>query len=136
MKILALAVLMAASASVCASDWITASVASYHFKRHGQNERNPGLGVELQVDERWRVMGGAYDNSASRLTAYAGGLYSLTSVGPVRVGVMGGLFTGYGPAPVPVVGPVLSIEGRAAGANVVVIPGAGGVIGFQLKFSF
>lgn len=132
MRLLALALILVSGVAF-AGDWLTASVASYHIERHGQNQFNPGIGIEHQVGPSWRAVAGGYQNSSNNLTLYAGGVRSLYRFGPVQLGTMAALATGYSSKPIPIGGPVLSIEGKHAGVNVILIPAAGGVFGLQLK---
>jgi hypothetical protein len=129
-------------ARVCAQSWTTASVTSYHLERKGQNEVNPGLGFERPLAPALRAVGGGYVNSSSNLSLYGGAVVGAWTAGgarpgalggPVRMGVLAALATGYAPRPVLIGGPVLSLEGREFGVNFVFIPAGRGVIGVQLK---
>lgn len=67
------------------------------YDRSGQpwNERNYGLGLRYTVSPEWSVQAGAYRNSINRNTVYAIATYTPLNLGPLRVGVFGGLASGY-----------------------------------------
>lgn len=110
------------------------TVASYHFKRNGQNEFNPGIGVERGVSDRWRAIGGLYHNSSNKLTVYGGATYGIAHWGQWHAFSMGAVATGYdGNKPGIIGGVGLAYEGQVGGVNVILLPGAGGVLGFQVK---
>lgn len=123
--------------------WASATLASYHTNRHAEhNERNWGLGVERNWTGSWRAVGGAYDNSYSRLSIYGGGLYLRPFAGPVKLGGLVGISTGYdrvvGPF-APVAMPIIAIEGKQFGVNIGIMPSLKhgiGVIGLQVKTRF
>jgi len=125
----------------CATDlWLSATVASYHSNRDAEyNERNYGLGFEYGAADRWRAVGGVYDNSYYRTTVYGGALYLYPVSQSIKVGVMLGLASGYshvvGPL-APVALPTIAIEGKQFGANIGVMPSRGGgigTVGLQVK---
>jgi hypothetical protein len=120
-------------ARVCAQSWVTASVTSYHLERKGQNEVNPGLGLERPIAPALRAVAGGYVNSSNNLSLYGGVVYGAWALGPARLGALAALATGYDARPVLIGGPALSLEGRELGVNVLFIPAGRGVIGVQLK---
>lgn len=132
------AALLLASAAAQAQAWGVATVASYHLKRNGYCEFNPGVGVELGANLRF--IAGEYRNSFCDTTVYAGGSYTRALFGPVRAGVTMVVATGYpnGTMVTPPV-PTLMLEGERYGANVIIAPPIGkysGVVGLQLKYRF
>lgn len=54
--------------------YMVGNVASYHFEREGQNEKNIGLGVE-KSDGRWRYGAGVLKDSYGNWSPYAGAAY-------------------------------------------------------------
>jgi hypothetical protein len=67
------------------------------------NERNYGGGLRYTFNPDWSVQAGVYRNSIDRTTVYGLATYTPLHIGPVRVGVFGGLATGYN---APVIGGV------------------------------
>jgi hypothetical protein len=119
---------------------VTVSVASYHFDRsQPQNERNPGLGIECPLGAEWYMAAGAYRNShlddgEDKHSAYLLGMYAPWRYGPVRIGVGGGLVTGYDDDPMPMAGVTLTFDvhrNLAVGALVTPV-----VTGFYLKLKW
>lgn len=139
MRAILLALLLVPLATA-AADWAVLSLGSYHFERHqGYQEVNPGLGFELGRGERWSLVGGAYNNSHSRLSVYAGATYLPWRWQGARFGSLLGVVTGYDAKPLPVVLPMMAIEGERFGVNLVAAPKRGdspGMVGFQLKWRF
>lgn len=118
--------------------WATATVTSYHFDRSADfNEKNPGLGLEVQHGPG-RIVGGIYRNSIDRTSVYAGYAWAPQIAAGVRAGAVGGVVTGYRISPVPLIAPVLMLEGRKAGVNFIFVPDvlkeAPGMVGVQLKW--
>jgi len=117
--------------------WLTGTTASYHFDRNDYEEENWGIGIERPFYEKVRGVAGVYRNSFSKTSIYVGGVYSPFTFGPAAVGVMGGLFTGYGDGFQLVIAPVLSVEGETMGANLLYVPPYGdhrGLVALQLKW--
>jgi hypothetical protein len=112
------------------------SCCSYHFDHRGLNQRNFGIGYERSVSGNWRIAAGAYDNSMYKVSAYAGGVCAPFQAGGVRLGAMAGVITGYRTGPVPIVVPTVLLEAKTVGANVLLVPISGGVVGVQFKVRF
>lgn len=73
---------------------------SYHSVRtqaNGDkwNERNDGIGLRYQINETLDAQIGVYNNSQFRTSKYAVATWLPVEVGVVRVGVFGGVVTGY-----------------------------------------
>lgn len=74
---------------------------SHHFndRQHpdgrGWNERNEGAGLRWSMSPVLHVQTGAYRNSIDRTSLYALGEWLPVAVGPVQLGVFGGVATGY-----------------------------------------
>ena len=117
-----------------AETWIVGSLASYHFDRNGQNEKNLGAGIERRLDSRWGLVAGAYNNSSGDLTLYGGATRALWRAGPMHLRAMAAAATGYEKPLIVIPAAVVSFEGRHAGLNVGLIPAAGGVLFLQVKF--
>lgn len=130
--------------------WGVANVGSYHFEDAEEylgpgrsfNERNLGIGVEVQWQPRHALAAGYFRNSVDEDSFYA--LYHYTPIAlgrHVRAGGMIGLVDGYpgyndGKA-APGGGLVVKAEGARVGANLVVLPRIPGstpwTLGLQLK---
>lgn len=132
--------LMVATSEALGCDYLAVSLRSYHVVRKGQNELNLGLACEWKYSERVRGSAGFYDNSSNNFSAYAAAVYSPVRLAPgVRLGVMGGLVTGYERKPwqpIPLGGLVLSAENARHGVNLTLLPAAGGIFHLAYKRSF
>lgn len=80
--------------------WHAAPRAEFDSTGRQWDELNVGLGIRSTYSETWSVQAGFYRNSVDRTTVYAVVNYTPLQIGPVRMGVFGGLATGY-PAGVP-----------------------------------
>jgi hypothetical protein len=128
-----------------AETFLTASVASYHFKRADYCEVNPGIGFEHGSD-KWRFVAGTYQNSLCNPSNYIGVSYSPLKLGNWRIGTALLAITGYeeekkkrGERVVIAPLPLLSYEGQTFGFNLVVIPPYDdfrGALGLQAKVRF
>lgn len=99
-----------------AETWITASVVSHHAVR-GYCEFNPGLGIEHGTSTL-RAVGGFYRNSFCEWSGYAGA--SWLPIGEkVKFGITAAAFSGYRSEFMFAALPVLAIEGRHYGLNLV-----------------
>ena len=69
---------------------------SYHFDREpAHNERNFGAGIRYAIDDAWSLQAGAYNNSESKVSAYALADWTPLRAGAVSAGGFLGLATGY-----------------------------------------
>jgi len=107
-----------------AADWLASTVASYHRNREPRyNERNWGLGFERDFAQDTRLIGGAHRNSHYRTSVYAGAYTPIRWGSHVRIGALGGVVNGYEVNEkrfLPVVMPLAQIEGKSAGADLIV----------------
>ena len=124
-----------------AADWLTLSGLSYHFqKRQHWRQVNPGAGFERDMADQgygpWAVSAGYLRNSYDKHSIYAGVRWTPLSAGPFRFGLYGLAASGY-PSPVLLL-PVVTLEGRGVGANLIAVPnlpGYSGYLGLQLRFA-
>ena len=130
---------------VLSKAWFNAGFYSAHFDTEkGLRNANPGLGVEYELDDKWRVTAGQFINSDTANSSYLGAYYQPLRVGDFKVGVVGGAFNGYPKAFnggwFPAVLPVASWESGRVGLNVTLVPHLKdrlyGAVSFQLKFRF
>lgn len=123
MRTLLAAMLLAAAGAACAQDWIAVHGLAKHLDgRIHCNSTTSGLGFERGVTAAFRTIAGFYRNSNCRYSAYAGAAYLPIEVGPVRLGGLAGLVTGYRMSPLPAAGFVAAFEWRRFGIDVVLIP--------------
>lgn len=123
--------------------WVNAGFYSAHFDTDkGLRNANPGLGFEYKLDDSWSATAGRFINSDSANASYVGAYYQPWTVSGVKLGVVGGAFSGYPKAFnggwFPAVIPVASWEGERIGLNLALVPPLKdrlyGAVSFQLKF--
>lgn len=77
-------------------DRVAATVTSYHFDRSKEYEEfNPGVGCEWVRDADNTIAAGGYRNSFGDSTAYLFHRWQPLTLGPLRFGLVYGLFYGY-----------------------------------------
>lgn len=124
--------------------WAVATIASKHFggdSNRDYNERNFGLGGEVELTERWRAAAGFMKNSNDIDSTYLLGAYCAAQwySGPWRtcLNVAGGAVSGYDVDLLWVVFPVISVEwNRSLGLNLSYFrtqESKANVIGLQIK---
>lgn len=125
------------------SPWFALGSLSYHQDRDANyNERNAGFGLEFPFSETTALAVGFYNNSIRQHTNYA--LYQWTpwQLGTFKFGGMVGVADGYyanDGGIVPVILPLVKIEGKHIGANLTFIPNmanmsAVAAIQFKIRF--
>jgi len=124
--------------SARADTWLSATVASYHFDRSRDfNEHNWGIGIEHDAPSgKARFIGGIYRDSFDRDNRYIGISYTPLKLGPASFGVAIGLQ--HAGTLLPMFLPVVQIEGKNFGINIVAAPRISetttGFLGAQIKF--
>ncbi|MEW6705165.1 MAG: hypothetical protein AB1430_09980 [Pseudomonadota bacterium] len=127
--------------------WVTSGFRSHHTKNRARyNERNDGLGLEWRWAPDWQVNAGHYRNSVRRGSTYAQlGWTPLETTLPLelrlRAGAAVGVINGYTKVRrggyFGTLVPVVSLESRHVGLNLVYIPSVGkrvnGAYALQLK---
>ena len=83
-------------------------IAAYHATA-GYNNDTPGLGLLCALSPASSLAIGRYRNSWKRPSDYAAITYQPVVFGPLRVGVLAGIVTGYRPEAIPVVAAVASL---------------------------
>ena len=125
--------------------WVNAGFYSAHFDADkGLRNANQGLGFEYKLDESWRVTAGRFVNSNNANSNYVGAYYQPWHLGPMKLGVVGGVFNGYPKAFnggwFPALIPTATLESGHWGLNVALVPPYKdrlyGALSFQLKFRF
>ena len=124
------------------SIWLNPGFYSAHFDTNmGLRNDNPGLGVEVQINDDWSATAGRFINSDSAHSNYVGAYYQPFSFANGKWGVVMGAFNGYPKAFdggwFPALLPVATWESRWVGLNVALIPPVKdrlyGAVSFQLK---
>lgn len=122
--------------------WLNPGFYSYHFDRNkGLNDSNPGIGAEYRFSTVISATAGRFYNSDRQYSNYAGVYWQPVALGPLRLGAVAGVFSGYPRAHnggwFPAVIPAVSVEYQRVGANIAIIPGYKdrlyGAISIQLK---
>ncbi len=133
--------------------WADAMIGSYHLHPYKHfDDFNPGAGIECSVTPQWSATVGFYRNSLDRTSFYGGAIYTpeFAHWSWVRVGLMGGLISGYNYGEYgigaakrigPVLAPAVITNWRRFGANFILIPPIPAdnlpfTIGLQLKYRF
>jgi hypothetical protein len=123
--------------------WVNAGFYSAHFDSDkGLRNANPGLGFEYKLDDTWSATAGRFVNSNNAHSSYAGVYYQPWHLGPVKLGVVGGVFNGYPKAYnggwFPALIPTATVENGQWGLNVALVPPYKdrlyGALSFQLKY--
>ena len=84
----------------------------------------------------WALTAGYLRNSYDKHSVYGGVRWTPLAAGPFRFGLYGLAASGY-PSPILVL-PVITVEGRNIGANLIAVPnlpGYSGYLGLQLRFA-
>lgn len=111
--------------------WLTSGFLSRHLERDiNYNERNTGIGFELQLDETSTISAGLYRNSVRERTHYLQYIWTPLSWRAVRFGAAAGILDGYPElndgkwalSLIPVVNVNFKLFGHDAGVNLVYIP--------------
>ena len=124
--------------SVRADDrlWISASLRAWHSDRAPASETY-GIGVEYERGPISAVYG-EYHNSIGHTSAYGGLALRPLRFGPFRAGIVCGAVTGYERGLVWMVLPMLSVEVRRVGINLIGAPSIAGspaMIALQVKWA-
>jgi hypothetical protein len=123
--------------------WVDSGFATYHFDgERGLNGRNTGIGAEYRFRGDLALLGGRFLNSDREHSNYAGLVWQPVALGPLRLGAVAGVFSGYPRMReggwFPALIPVATIEYRRAGVNVGYVPSYKdrlyGGLSVQLKF--
>jgi hypothetical protein len=122
--------------------WLNAGFYSQHFDSDkGLNNSNPGIGAEYRFSTVASATAGRFYNSDHAYSNYAGMYYQPVALGPVRLGAVVGVFSGYPKMRdggwFPALIPTLSYEYKSVGLNLAIIPPYKnrlyGALSFQLK---
>jgi len=122
--------------------WLNPGLYSYHFDQQQDfNSINVGFGAEYQFSSVASITAGFFQNSHYQQSHYIGAYWQPIAVGPLKLGMVAGLFNGYENTNnggwFPAVLPAISLEGEMIGCNLIVIPTIpnqiAGSISLQLK---
>lgn len=123
--------------------WLNPGLYSYHFDRNRDfNSINIGLGAEYQFSSVASITAGVYRNSYYQASSYLGSYWQPIQMGPVKLGLVAGIFNGYSNTNnggwFPAALPAASVEGDLIGCNLIIIPTIpsriSGSLSLQLKF--
>lgn len=127
--------------------WLTTGFVSHHFKRDaGYNERNTGLGAEMQFNDDTAISAGIYRNSVRKTSHYLQYVWIPLSLGTLHIGASVGAIDGYPElrhgkialSLMPVASMNFKVFNQDAGLNFVYIPTiasrVNGALALQLKF--
>lgn len=123
--------------------WLNPGLFSYHFDRNKDfNSTNIGLGAEYQFSSVLSITAGVYRNSYYQTSAYVGSYWQPIMVGPIKLGLVAGMFNGYSNTNnggwFPAALPAATLEGDLIGCNLLFIPTVPGKISgslsLQIKF--
>lgn len=124
------------------SIWVNPGFYSVHFDTNkGLRNSNPGLGVEVQINDDWSATAGRFINSDNAHSNYVGAYYQPFVFANAKWGAVLGAFDGY-PRVLnggwfPAVLPVTTWESQWVGWTVALIPPVKdrlyGAVSFQLK---
>jgi hypothetical protein len=96
-------------------------VAAYHAAP-GYRGDTPGVGALCDAGGDLRVAAGTYLNSQRKQSAYVGWAWQPIALGVARVGVYGGMVSGYRIPLLPVAGAVVSVPLGRVTAHMLIIP--------------
>ena len=127
--------------------WVASGFLSYHVRNRDQyRQGNSGIGAEWRFARQWQLNAGHYNNSVGRASNYFQVGWMPLNLGAddgwrLRAGASLGVVNGYPNARnggyFPTLVPVLSVEWKRVGMNVVYIPTVGGrvdgAVALQLK---
>jgi hypothetical protein len=139
---LAMIVAVGVFSKAVSCDWLVASVASHHYgpgSGKDYEQRNYGLGCEHRIRENLDFVAGFYRNSIRIDSTYVGVMWTAYRAGMFRLGTAATLVSGYQKEPVKALIPVVSVEGRTLGANLLIVPPTNanvGALGLQVKLRF
>jgi len=116
-----------AESGIIQSVWVNPGFISRHFDHSkGLKENNYGLGVQITLSQANSVMGGEFRNSRDARSRYLAWVWQPLGAGFIRAGLLAGTIDGYPRMHdggwFPVVMPVVSIEYKAVGINLTVVP--------------
>lgn len=111
--LLACAAISSAAAAQESTHFIVHGVSHHFHARPGGGqwqEVNQGIGIRYAFDQDFALQGDIARNSLDRMGVYAIADYTPLHLGPLRLGVFGGVATGYIYSVTPVGGIVLRLE--------------------------
>lgn len=123
--------------------WINPGLYSYHFDQNKNfNSINIGFGAEYQFSSVASLTAGVYRNSYYQTSAYVGSYWQPIMVGPIKLGLVAGMFNGYSNTNnggwFPAALPAVTLEGDLIGLNLIFIPTIpdriSGSMSLQIKF--
>ena len=114
-------------------------VAALHAEA-GYNGSTPGVGLLCPIAANTRLAVGTYRNSLRKQTNYAGVVWQPLHAGPIRVGAMAGVMTGYQRDYTPMAAMAFTLPVRSIELHLVAVPAVQGTspataaLSFSFKF--
>ena len=107
--------------------WVNPGFYSYHFERNkGFQDNNYGTGIQVTFSPTNSILAGGFRNSDNAYSRYAGWAWQPLELSAVKLGLAAGVIDGYprmrNGKPFLAVIPMASIEYKAIGANITLIP--------------
>lgn len=96
-------------------------IAAYHAQA-GYNSDTPGIGLLCPIATDTRAAVGTYRNSLGGQSAYAAAVWQPLRLGPLRVGAMAGMATGYRREFTPMAALAISVPVRTLELHLLAVP--------------
>jgi hypothetical protein len=120
--------------------WVIANTTSHHFSNEKFNQKNYGIGLEIDKNENLSYAAGVYINSLYKDSGYIAASYTPHKIFGTNLGVFGGATTNYKDCNIcPAGGLIAKFDFEDFGVNILYIPKTiynPNVITFQLKCRF
>ncbi|MBI3771433.1 MAG: hypothetical protein HY272_01820 [Gammaproteobacteria bacterium] len=121
--------------------WLNMGGVSWHPGTSGMNGRNPGIGVELELDKQSFIAAGKYRNSLSQDSHYIVYGWRPYEHGSISGGAFAGVIDGYkwrDGRMIPMAAPYMMIKSRCVALNLIFIPKVekhvASTVALQVKF--
>ena len=102
---------------------IQVHLVSVHASNESFNNDTHGVGALCNVTDNTQAAIGTYQNSINRRSNYAAIVWQPLNVGPIKLGVIGGVVSGYQNYLIPLAGAVASMKvTKGASVHLLVIP--------------
>jgi hypothetical protein len=135
--VIALLITFLCKSALAADDslWVTTGLRSWHTNENYWHYRqnNDGIGLSYEMPNKINIVAGTYMNSDNNQSNYLGASYQPLDFSGVRLGILGGFFSGYTSARLvtPLI-PMASYEYKKVGIDLFWVPSK--VTALQLKF--
>ena len=110
-------------------------IAAIHTQA-GYNGDTPGIGLLCPIANNTRLAVGTYHNSVRAQSNYAAAVWQPLQLGPVRVGAMAGVVTGYRRDITPMAALAITVPVRSIELHLVAVPAVSNASPATAAFSF